>query len=191
MSKKNLGDKSCLYPYPITILGAMVNGKPNFMTLAFIGIVNANPGMVAFGCNKRHYTNSGIKENLTFSINVPSKNMIEAVDYIGCVSGAKTDKSGMFKIFYGKLETAPMVDDCPLCLECKVLKILDLGGFDDIVVGEIVECYCEENCLGSNNLPDIEKLQPYVMSMYENRYFSLGDYLGKAWSIGLNYKAPK
>lgn len=187
MGKKNLGNKSCLYPFPVTILGTIVNNKPNFMTLAFIGIVNANPGMLAFGCNKQHYSAAGIKENGAFSINLPSTDMVEVVDYIGCVSGKKIDKSGIFKVFYGKLETAPMIQECPLCLECKVLKILDLGGFDHVVIGEIVESYCEEKCL-TNNLPDIEKLKPYLLSMYENRYFSIGEYLGKAWSIGLNYK---
>jgi flavin reductase (DIM6/NTAB) family NADH-FMN oxidoreductase RutF len=185
--KKTLGNKSFIYPYPVTILGANINGKPNFMTLAFVGIVNANPGMVALGCGKRHFTNAGIKENLTFSLNLPSRNMVEVVDHIGCVSGSKEDKSGLFKVFYGKLGTAPMIENCPLCLECKVLQMLDLGGFDDVIIGEIIESYCEIKCL-TNDLPDIEKLKPFLLSMYENRYFGIGDYLGKAWSIGLNYK---
>lgn len=186
MAKVNLGNKSFLYPYPVTVLGANVEGKPNFMALAFVGIVNAGPGMIALGCNRDHFTTRGIKENLTFSINLPSRDMIEVVDYIGCVSGEKIDKTGFFKVFYGKLNTAPMIERCPLCLECKVLQILDMGGRDDIVIGEIIEAYCEADCL-TNNLPDIEKLKPYLLSMYENRYFAVGEYLGKAWSIGLNY----
>jgi len=124
---------------------------------------------------------------MTLSINLPSTDMVKVVDCIGCVSGKKTDKSGIFKVFYGKLETAPMVEECPLCLECKVLKILDFGGFDNIVIGEIIESYCDEKRL-TDNLPDIEKLKPYLLSMYENRYFAVGEYPGKAWNIGLNYK---
>ena len=187
MSKRNLGNQSFLYPYPVTILGTMVNGKPNFMTLAFIGIVNTRPGMVAFGCGKHHYTTPGIKENMTFSINLPSQDMVKVVDYVGCVTGNKTDKSGIFKVYYGKLGTAPMIEECPLCLECKVLQILDLGGLDNIVIGEIIESYCEEKCL-TDNLPDIEKLRPFLLSMYENRYFSIGTYLGRAWNIGLTFQ---
>jgi flavin reductase (DIM6/NTAB) family NADH-FMN oxidoreductase RutF len=187
MSKKNLGNKPFLYPFPVTILGARVNNKPNFMTLAFVGIVNAQPGMIAFGCNRQHYTAAGIKENMTFSINLPSTDMVKVVDYLGCVSGKKIDKSGLLKVFYGKLQTAPMIEECPLCLECKVLTILDLGGLDYTVIGEIIECYCDEDCL-TNDLPDIEKLKPYLLSMFENRYFAVGEYLGKAWKIGLDYK---
>jgi flavin reductase (DIM6/NTAB) family NADH-FMN oxidoreductase RutF len=189
MEKKNLGKKSFLYPYPVTILGANVNGKPNFMTLAFVGIVNANPGMVALGCGKGHLTNAGIKENMAFSLNLPSTDMVEVVDYIGSVTGNKVDKSVIFDIFYGKSGTVPMIEKCHLCLECKVLKILDLGGSDDIVIGEIMESYCDENCL-TDGMPDIKKLKPFLLSMYENRYFSIGEFLGKAWSIGLNY-GPK
>jgi flavin reductase (DIM6/NTAB) family NADH-FMN oxidoreductase RutF len=70
MSKKTIGNQTFLYPYPVTILGAKVNGKPNFMTLAFIGIVNAKPGMIALGCNKHHFTDIGIKENMTFRTEV-------------------------------------------------------------------------------------------------------------------------
>jgi flavin reductase (DIM6/NTAB) family NADH-FMN oxidoreductase RutF len=111
--------------------------------------------------------------------------MVKIVDYIGCVSGEKVDKTKLFKVFYGKLGSAPMIEECHLSLECKVLKMLDLGGFDDIVIGEIVESYCDEECL-TNNLPDIEKLKPCLLSMYENKYFGVGEYLGKAWSIGLS-----
>jgi flavin reductase (DIM6/NTAB) family NADH-FMN oxidoreductase RutF len=187
MEKKKIGNKSFIYPYPVTVLGSNVHGKPNFMTLAFVGIVNTNPGMIALGCGKRHYTNAGIKENMTFSVNIPSTEMVEIIDYIGCTSGDKVDKSGLFKVFYGKSRTAPMVEECPLCLECKTLKILDLGGIDDIIIGEIIESYCDEKCL-TNGLPDINKLNPFLLSMYENKYFAVGEYLGNAWGIGQNYR---
>jgi flavin reductase (DIM6/NTAB) family NADH-FMN oxidoreductase RutF len=49
MSKTALGNNPFLYPYPVTLVGAQVEGKPNFMTIAFIGIVNINPGMIALG----------------------------------------------------------------------------------------------------------------------------------------------
>lgn len=187
MNKIEMGNKPMLYPYPVTILGANENGKPNFMALSFVGIVNINPGMVAMGIARNHVTPKGIKENMTFSINLPNKDMIEATDYVGIVSGEKVDKSGIFKVEYGKLKTAPMISSCPLSMECKVTDILDRGGVDDIIIAELVAVYCDESCLTNGN-PDIEKLDPIVLSMFENRYFSIGDYLGKAWNIGKNYK---
>jgi flavin reductase (DIM6/NTAB) family NADH-FMN oxidoreductase RutF len=189
MNKKTLGNKSLIYPMPVTIVGADVDGKPNFMTIAFIGIVNINPGMVALGSNRKHLTNKGIVANQTFSINIPSQDQLEITDYVGIYSGAKIDKSRLFELFYGKLGNAPMITSCPLNLECRVTDVLERGGIDQIIVGEIVESYCEEKYLTEGN-PDVEKMNPGVFSMYDNRYFAIGKYLGKAWSMGKDFK-PK
>lgn len=187
MEKKQLGKKSMLYPNPVTIIGAEVDGKPNFMTIAFIGVVNANPGMIAFGTHTAHFTNKGILENKNFSVNIPSEDMIKVTDYIGLTSGEKNDKSDLFEVFYGKLKNAPMIKECPLNLECKVLQVLNLGGIDHIVIAEISETYIEEKYLTEGN-PDIQKMKPMVFSMYDNRYFGVGEYIGKAWSIGKDFK---
>jgi flavin reductase (DIM6/NTAB) family NADH-FMN oxidoreductase RutF len=189
MSKITLGSKSLLYPMPVTIVGADVDGKPNFLTIAFIGIVNASPGMVAFGSNRKHYTNKGILANRTFSINIPSQDQLEITDYIGLYSGAKIDKSHLFEVFYGKLGNAPMIKACPLNLECRVTDILERGGIDTIIIGEIIESYGEPKCL-TGGYPDVEKMKPAVFSMYDNRYFAIGKSLGKAWSMGKKFR-PK
>jgi flavin reductase (DIM6/NTAB) family NADH-FMN oxidoreductase RutF len=185
--KKTLGSKSFLYPMPVTLVGADVDGKPNFLTVAYIGIVNAKPGMVAFGSNRKHYTNKGILANRTFSINIPSRDQLEITDYIGLYSGAQIDKSKLFEVFYGKLGNAPLIVSCPLNLECRVTDVLDRGGIDEIFVGEIVESYCEEKYL-TEGYPDVEKMKPALFSMYDNRYFSIGECIGRAWSMGKNYK---
>ena len=69
--KIELGAKNCLYPLPTVLVGALVNGKPNYITIAHVGIMDLES--VSLSMNKRHYTNSGIKTNKTFSINIPSK----------------------------------------------------------------------------------------------------------------------
>ena len=137
LEKKAIGNKSYLYPYPVTLVGADVEGKPNFMTIGFIGISNANPGMVTIGSFRKHYTNRGILANKTFSVN-PSEDMLEVVDFIGLNSGEKIDKSKIFDVFYGKLKNAPMIKACPLNLECSVLEVLNKGGLDHIIIGEIM-----------------------------------------------------
>src|SRR5512136_3031174 len=181
MNKKTLGNKSLLYPMPVTIVGANVEGKPNFLTIAFIGIVNANPGMVAFGSNRKHYTNRGILANRTFSINIPSQDQLEITDYVGLYSGAQIDKSHLFEVFYGKLGNAPMIASCPLNLECRVTDVLDRGGIDQIFIGEVVESYCEEKYL-TDGTPDVAKMKPAVFTMYDNLYFAIGECLGPAWN---------
>ena len=73
--KVDLGDKNCLYPLPTVLVGALVDGKPNYVTIANVGIME--PTAVSLGMNKIHYTNSGIKENKTFSVNIPSTVLVK------------------------------------------------------------------------------------------------------------------
>ena len=92
--KKTLGGINVLYPTPTTIVGAIVDGKPNFITIAHIGIVNhAKPYLISLSMAKPHSSNIGIKENKAFSVNIPSENLVVETDYVGLVSGKKTDKA--------------------------------------------------------------------------------------------------
>jgi flavin reductase (DIM6/NTAB) family NADH-FMN oxidoreductase RutF len=186
--KITLGNKSVIYPYPVTLVGADINERANFLAISFIGIVNANPGMIAFGLGRNHYTNQGIFDNKTFSVNIPSKDMMEIVDYIGIYSGKKMDKSKIFDIFYGKLKNAPMIKECPINIECKLVDTLDYGGADHVIIGEIIESYIDEKYLTDGN-PDVEKMKPFLLSMYEDKYYEVGKAIGKAWNIGKHYKS--
>ena len=100
--KVELGAKNCLYPLPTTLAGANVSGKPNYITIAHVGIMDL--GSISLGMSKRHYTNTGIKENGTFSVNIPSTEMVEMTDYFGLVSGREVDKAARVTTFYGELE---------------------------------------------------------------------------------------
>jgi flavin reductase (DIM6/NTAB) family NADH-FMN oxidoreductase RutF len=187
MAKVEIGAKPFLYPMPTTIVGANVNGKPNYLTIAYCAMVNSRPPLIAVSLEKSHYTNPGIKENGTFSVNIPSAALMEATDYVGIVSGHRVDKSTVFEAFYGKLGTAPMVKECPLNLECKLVQTLPLVG-DEVFIGEIVAVYSEEQYL-TNGIPDIRKLDPIIFSIEDDNYWRLGEHLGKAFKVGKGYKA--
>ncbi len=187
MEKIRIGARSFLYPLPTVLAGANVNGKPNYITIAYCGIVRHKPPMLAIVCNRAHYTSRGISENRTFSVNIPSEDMVEVTDYVGTHSGVTTDKSTLFESFYGSLNTAPMIKDCPLNLECRLVQIVDIAGIKDIYIGEIVEAYSEEQYL-TGGLPDIKKMKPIIFSNHDHNYFKVGDHLGKAFSIGKHFK---
>jgi len=186
MEKTKIGAKTFLYPMPTVLVGATVSGKPNYITIAYCGIAQHVPPMVFVTMGKTHYTNAGIKENKTFSVNIPSEDMVEITDYVGIYSGKRTDKSTLFEAFYGLLETAPMIKQCPLNLECRLVQTVDVGGSNDIFIGEIVEAYAEKKYL-TEGLPDIEKIKPIIFAMHTNNYWKLGDLLGRAWNIGKGF----
>lgn len=186
MQKKQFGAKTFIYPMPVIIAGANVNGKPNFNTIAYCGVVQSNPAMISLSMDKKRYTNKGIKENNTFSINIPSERMVRITDYIGIYSGLNVDKSKLFKIFYGKLSTAPMIEECPINIECRLISVMDFGGKNDLFIGEVVETYSEDRYM-TNDLPDIKKIKPIVFSRYDLNYWNIGKHLGEAETIGRDY----
>jgi flavin reductase (DIM6/NTAB) family NADH-FMN oxidoreductase RutF len=175
---------------PVVLVGANVNGKPNYVTIAYCGIAQHSPPMISLASSKLHYTNAGIKENKTFSINIPSEQMVEVTDFVGLNSGKDINKSALFDNFYGMLKTAPMIKECPLNLECRLVETVDLKGANELFIGEIVGAYAEESYITSG-IPDVTKIRPRIFSMHDNNYWRLGQHLGKAWSIGKNFQAPK
>ncbi len=188
MEKVKLGARPYLYPMPVVLVGAQVKGKPNFLTVAFVGIANFKPAIIAVALGRHHYTNSGIKLNKTFSVNIPSEEMVKAVDYCGIYSGHKVDKSEIFQTFSGRLKTAPMISQCPITMECKLIKSLRFG-IDELFLGKIVEIYADKKCL-SNGEPDLKKIKPLLLTMPDNKYWEAGKCRGQAWKIGKSFK-PK
>lgn len=190
MNKIPMGLQTLIYPMPTLLVGANVNNRPNFMTVAWGGIANGEPPMISVAIRHTRYTLSGIKQNLTFSVNLPSADMVREVDYCGLIHGSEANKAEVcrFKVFYGKLGNAPLIEQCPINLECKVAHILDLGSHS-LVVGRIEETYISEDCLTQGE-PDVNKIKPlsYIRAPAQ-RYQALGEVIAKAFSIGEEIKA--
>jgi flavin reductase (DIM6/NTAB) family NADH-FMN oxidoreductase RutF len=182
--KVNLGARNCLYPMPTTLVGANVDGKPAFITIAHVGILDHTT--ISLGMNKAHFTNSGIRENGAFSVNIPSQDLLEVTDYCGLVTGRKVDKGDLFTIFYGSLRTAPMIQECPVNMECRLLQVLDRPNHD-VFIGEIVESHCDEAVLTGGVL-DFGKVRPFLFVMNDKSYWRLGERLARAWSVGKDYR---
>ena len=189
MKKVTLGPETHIFPKPAFLIGANVNGKANFMTAAWSGIVNSEPPMISVSIRPQRHTIKGIRQNGTFSVNVPSEDQMKETDYCGIYSGTREDKNRTcgFSIFYGKLDTAPLIEQCPVNLECRVVHELKLGTHY-IFIGQIEEIHASENVL-TNGLPDVEKVRPLIYSSGAQKvYHGLGDLLGSAHKIGMDLK---
>jgi flavin reductase (DIM6/NTAB) family NADH-FMN oxidoreductase RutF len=182
--KVSLGARNCLYPMPTTLVGANIGGKPAFITIAHVGILDYTT--ISLGMNKAHFTNTGIRENRTFSVNIPSQDMLKITDYCGCVTGRKVDKGALFTVFYGSLGTAPMIRECPVGMECRLLQVVDRPNHD-VFIGEIVEAHCDEAVL-TDGVLDFSKVRPFLFVMNDKSYWRLGERLARAWSVGKDFR---
>jgi flavin reductase (DIM6/NTAB) family NADH-FMN oxidoreductase RutF len=186
MGKVKIDANACLYPMPMTLVGANVNNLPNFLAVAWAARVNFRPPMIGVALGKIHHTNAGIHGLRVFSVNIPGTDLLEKTDYCGIVTGKTTDKSKIFDVFYGELGQAPMIRECPLCLECRLVQAVDLPS-NTLFIGEIVSAYAEEKML-TNGRPDVEKMDPFTLTMPDNCYWRVGEKAGQAWNAGKSLK---
>ena len=185
--KKNLGMVNALYPSLTTIVGVHVDGKPNFLTVAHVGIMNhGDPQYITIGINKMHHSNQGIHANRQYSVNLPSAEQVVKTDYVGLVSGKKTDKSGVFELFYGELKAAPLITACPVNMECRLHSVLDFKTHE-VFVAEIVATHADETVLKNGKI-NLKAVDPLLFDMSSVAYYRLGDLAAKAWNAGKQYK---
>ena len=183
MDKIALGPMPFMSVMPTLLVGANVKGKANYMTAAWSTVACMAPPMVCVAINKARYTAKGIEENRTFSLNIPSVKQVVETDHCGLVSGAQEDKSAVFRSFYGKLRTAPMAEECPVAIECKLFSSVDCGSHV-LYVGEIVEIHADKSCL-TDGKPDIAKIHPIIYA--QATYWECGKQVDKAFSAGKKF----
>jgi flavin reductase (DIM6/NTAB) family NADH-FMN oxidoreductase RutF len=186
MSKKKLGPQPMLWPHPTVLVGAVTDGRPDFAAVAWAGVAAGNPPAVTIGLQHHRHSLKGIHQNRTFSVNIPSVDQVRETDYCGLVSGARTDKvkDCAFEVFYGGLETAPLIGQCPINLECQVMHILNLGSHA-LVVGKVVETYISEDCL-TDGKPDMAKVKPFAFG--PGGYFAIGESVAEPFKVGREIK---
>lgn len=185
MKKIRLEPGPFVLPMPTVLVGVVVEGKSNFMTAAFAGIVNFKPTVVACGLSPTHHTTQGIAAIGEFSLSLPGAELVEAVDWCGLNSGKRIDKSGVFETFAGELANAPMVKACRLSAECRVVQTVAFA-VDTVYFGEVVSVYVDEEAL-TGGAPDWRKIAPLLFTFPDKGYWNLGSYVAEAWHVGKGY----
>ena len=188
--KIKVGNIPYIYPIPIALAGANVNGNPNFETVGDIGLIGIKPPIVFLSSGNTHHTNQGILDNQTFSINFPNTNMLAIVDYCGQVSGKNVDKGELFDVFYGELETAPLIAECPVNLECKVIKEFSIQ-HRQVFIGEVIQTHVDEEFIfeqeGQKVIAQLSQLDPILYAL-DNLYYRIGDSIGVGYQEAENFQ---
>jgi flavin reductase (DIM6/NTAB) family NADH-FMN oxidoreductase RutF len=182
MAKKNIGRQFNIYPMPVVIVGTVTDDRPNLMTAAWVTKLNSDPPLLGLSLGRKQHTAKGIQQNGQFSVSFPSVDQAVLADYCGLVHGYDEDKAAHIDVFRGALESAPMVRQCPLTLECRLTQTVELPK-DLFFIGEVVNVYASEGVLTEGKVDPL-KLRPFVLTMPGNAYWALGEHVGEAWSIG-------
>jgi flavin reductase (DIM6/NTAB) family NADH-FMN oxidoreductase RutF len=186
--KKNFGAVSRLCPAPIVLCGTYdAQGRANLATLAWAGVCCSEPPAVQISIRSQRHTYGAIIEKECFTVNIPSSRQAAEVDFCGITSGRSTDKfeaSGLTPR-RGEIVDAPIVDEFPICLECRLLHRLELGTHD-LFVGEVLASWVRDDCLGEDGDIDPSRISPlaYVPLKGGGMYYALGGPVGKSFDIG-------
>jgi len=168
-------ESNLMSPLPVALVGAMVDGRPNYLVIGYISPFNFGRH-IFFSLFKKRYTRIGIHENRTFSVNIPSEDLLAETNICGSRSGRDLDKSALFDTFFGELATAPMIRQCPIAIECEVTEVLDYDQNEGII-GRVVKSYVDPGCLTDGKL-DMRKVHPILWATGgDYNYYRLGERL--------------
>jgi flavin reductase (DIM6/NTAB) family NADH-FMN oxidoreductase RutF len=165
------------------LVGADVNGRPNYAAVGACGVVSLKP-VLYISLKSTHYTTSGVRENGCFSVNIPPAELVQKTDYCGLVSGHNVDKSNVFTPFYDEHGRAPMISECSMNILCKVIQTMPMFDFD-FFLGEITAVYINEQYL-TDGRPDPLKINPIIMM--GGSYCSLDRVVGSIFREGIAFK---
>ena len=178
MSKINFKPGNMLYPIPaVMVTCGDINGKSNIITVAWTGTICTNPPMVYISVRPGRYSYNIIKESGEFAINLTTSALVKKADFCGVKTGAKVDKfksCGFHAIPAEKIK-APLIEESPLSLECKVKQIIHLGTHD-MFLAEIVGADIEERYIDSKGKLNLQ--QCGLAAYAHGEYFALGRKLG-------------
>lgn len=181
--RKNIGVHTYLYPMPVLIIATYnSDGTSNAMNAAWGMISDFDEISISLS---EHQTTDNLTERKAFTVSIATQDSVTACDYVGIVSGKKVkdkfERAG-FTAVKSDYVDAPLIEQLPLALECKV-RSFENG----ILVGEIVNVSVDERILTDDKI-DIKKLKPISYDPINSCYYSIGEKVADAFSEGKKLK---
>lgn len=177
-----------IYPLPAVLVSCGNSEEEyNILTVAWAGTVCTNPPMCYISVRPERHSYPILKRNMEFVINLTTEEMAFATDWCGVRSGRDYNKFKEMHLTPGKAKvvSAPIIEESPLCIECRVKEILSLGSHD-MFIAEVVNVKADDRYLDKETGKfDLSRSHPLVY--VHGGYFSLGEKIGKfGWSVEKN-----
>ena len=167
-----------LYPLPAVMVSCTdKEGHNNIITIAWTGTVCSDPAMVYISVRKERHSYPMIKETGEFVINLPSEDLTYALDKAGCTTGKKIDKFKELGLTPAKSNVVDCVSiaEAPVCLECKVTQVLELGSHD-MFLAEVVSVSVDEKYLDEKGVFHMDRCN--LVAYEHGAYRKMSDTIG-------------
>lgn len=176
-----------VYPLPAVMVSCGSMENSNILTVAWTGIIASDPATTYISVRKERYSYNLIKENMEFCINLTTKDLAYATDYVGVKSGRNEDKFKLLNLTKekGDIVKCPLIKESPVCVECKVKEIKEMGSHD-MFIAEIVAVNVDRKYIDEKGKFDMEKCD--LIAYSHGQYYTLGERLGR---FGFSVKKNK
>lgn len=191
MDKVKLKGSVILNPVPVVLVTSRnKEGKNNVFTVGWTGTINTKPPMLYISVRPERLSYEYIKESMDFVVNLPSSNLVKAVDYCGVRSGKRYDKiSEMgFTLKESDHVSAPYIEECPINIECKVTNIIPLGTHD-MFIAEVLGSHINKNLFDENGKICFENAN--MMAYCHGGYYPLHKYPTGTFGFSVMKKSTK
>ncbi len=187
--KLSLGPKDILFPVPAALVVSGTGKQANIITVAWIGVAGSDPPAIGISLKESRYSLELIRAAGEFSVNIPSSEHFRETDYCGIVSGRKRDKFADtgFTPVPGLKIGSPVIKECPLNIECRVMTEVPVGKWI-LIIGEILETRIDADKACGPGIIDIPGTDPLAYCATVREYYTLGKKLGNGFSAGKEIK---
>lgn len=174
-----------IYPLPAVLVSCGSTPEEyNIITVAWTGTLCTNPPMCYIAVRPERHSYDIIKKNMEYVINLTTTDMGFATDWCGVRSGKKYDKFKEMKLTPGKctVVNAPLIEESPICIECRVKEIIELGSHH-IFISDVVNVRADDKHLNKETGKfELDQASPLVY--LHGGYYGLGEKIGKfGWSV--------
>ena len=178
MAKQKWKPGNMVYPLPAVLVSCGdKKGNINVMTAAWTGTICSDPPMVYVSVRKERHSHHMIQETREYVINLTTEKLAWTADFCGVRSGRDLDKFKEMKLtpVQGELQYAPMIEESPVSIECRVTNVMELGSHD-MFMAEVTAVYADGQYMDEKGTFHLEKAAPMVYS--HGQYYGLGRHLG-------------
>ncbi|HYQ58551.1 MAG TPA: flavin reductase family protein [Draconibacterium sp.] len=173
-----------IYPLPAVMVSCGENPEEyNIITIAWTGTINSDPPMCYISVRPGRHSYDIIKRTGEFVINLTTEQLARATDWCGCRSGSKYNKWKEMNLTPApaKMVKAPIIEESPVNIECRVKDIIELGSHH-MFISEVLSVSVDDTYMNKDEAFSFSKANPLVYS--HGHYFGMGKRIGKfGWSV--------
>jgi flavin reductase (DIM6/NTAB) family NADH-FMN oxidoreductase RutF len=191
MSKVKWPGAALIAPVPPVLVTSKENNVSNVLTVGWVGILNTKPPMTYISLRPSRLSYEIIKNTGEFTINLGTVELVQAIDFCGVRSGRDVNKIELMHLdlLPGDMVNSPMIEQSPVCLECKVKEIIHLGSHD-LFISDIVSVHVKEELIDANGKLHMDKAN--LLAYAHGEYFGLGKKYGTfGYTVRKNKKKKK